>query len=123
MLITCEYNNRIYKSNNVRLTSFYPSKNSRLIAFKISKDGGDQEEIIRLFSRKSLLKYFDVGIFGSPDSKEEIVARELKKSTGQSPALFIGDSKYDYQVAKKNNLDFIFLILKIYSFNSGIIIL
>ena len=36
---------RIYKSNNVRLTSFYPSKNSRLIAFKISKDGGDQEEI------------------------------------------------------------------------------
>jgi phosphoglycolate phosphatase-like HAD superfamily hydrolase len=71
--------------------------------------GGDQEEIIRLFSRKSLLKYFDVGIFGSPDSKEEIVARELKKSTGQAPALFIGDSKYDYQVAKKNNLDFIFL--------------
>jgi len=71
--------------------------------------GGDQEEIIRLFSRKSLLKYFDVGIFGSPDSKEEIVARELKKITGQSPALFIGDSKYDYQVAKKNNLDFIFL--------------
>ena len=71
--------------------------------------GGDQEEIIRLFSRKSLLKYFDVGIFGSPDSKEEIVARELKKTTGQPPALFIGDSKYDYQVAKKNNLDFIFL--------------
>ena len=71
--------------------------------------GGDQEEIIRLFSRKSLLKYFDVGIFGSPDSKEEIVARELKKSTGQAPALFIGDSKYDYQVAKNNNLDFIFL--------------
>jgi phosphoglycolate phosphatase-like HAD superfamily hydrolase len=71
--------------------------------------GGDQEEIIRLFSRKSLLKYFDVGIFGSPDSKEEIVARELKKTTGHSPALFIGDSKYDYQVAKKNNLDFIFL--------------
>jgi beta-phosphoglucomutase-like phosphatase (HAD superfamily) len=34
--------------------------------------GGDQEEIIRLFSRKSLLKYFDVGIFGSTYSKEEI---------------------------------------------------
>ena len=71
--------------------------------------GGDQEEIIRLFTRKNLLKYFDVGIFGSPDSKEDIVARELKKPTGQRPALFIGDSKYDYQVAKKNNLDFIFL--------------
>ena len=71
--------------------------------------GGDQEEIIRLFTRKNLLKYFDVGIFGSPDSKEDIVARELKKLTGQRPALFIGDSKYDYQVAKKNNLDFIFL--------------
>ncbi|MSQ80890.1 MAG: HAD family hydrolase [Candidatus Methylopumilus sp.] len=71
--------------------------------------GGDQEEINRLFTRKSLLKYFDVGIFGSPDSKEEIVARELKKQTGHAPALFIGDSKYDYQVAEKNNLDFIFL--------------
>ncbi len=71
--------------------------------------GGDQEEILRLFTRKNLLKYFDVGIFGSPDSKEDIVARELKKSTAQRPTLFIGDSKYDYQVAKKNNLDFIFL--------------
>lgn len=71
--------------------------------------GGDQEEIIRLFTRKKLLKYFDVGIFGSPDSKEDIVIRELKKTTGQRPALFIGDSKYDYQVAKKNNLDFVFL--------------
>ena len=71
--------------------------------------GGDQEEIIRLFTRKNLLKYFDVGIFGSPDSKEDIVSRELKKRTGQRPALFIGDSKYDFQVAKKNNLDFIFL--------------
>jgi phosphoglycolate phosphatase-like HAD superfamily hydrolase len=71
--------------------------------------GGDQEEIIRLFTRKNLLKYFDVGIFGSPDSKEDIVSRELKKHTGQRPALFIGDSKYDFQVAKKNNLDFIFL--------------
>jgi phosphoglycolate phosphatase-like HAD superfamily hydrolase len=37
------------------------------------------------------------------------VTRELKKFTGQRPTLFIGDSKYDYQVAKKNNLDFIFL--------------
>lgn len=36
---------RIYKDNNVRLTSFYPSKNSRMIAFKISRNGGDQEEI------------------------------------------------------------------------------
>lgn len=36
---------KIYKDNNVRLTNFYPSKNSRLIAFKISKDGGDQEEV------------------------------------------------------------------------------
>lgn len=36
---------KIYKDNNVRLSSFYPSKNSRMIAFKISKDGGDQEEI------------------------------------------------------------------------------
>lgn len=71
--------------------------------------GGDQEEIIRLFTKKNLFKYFDAGIFGSPDSKEEIVIRELKKSTRQKPVLFIGDSRYDYQVAKKNNLDFIFL--------------
>jgi len=36
---------RIYKDNNVRLTSYYPSKNSRILAYKISKSGGDQEEI------------------------------------------------------------------------------
>jgi phosphoglycolate phosphatase-like HAD superfamily hydrolase len=50
---------------------------------------------------------FDGGIFGSPDTKEEILERELNGS--KLPALFIGDSKYDYQASDAFDLDFIFL--------------
>lgn len=36
-------------------------------------------------------------------------ARELASSNIQQPALFLGDSKYDYQAASAAGLDFLFL--------------
>ena len=71
--------------------------------------GGDQAELKDVFSERNLARLFDGGIFGSPDSKDLILARELKCKNIQLPALFIGDSKYDYEAANRAGLDFIFL--------------
>lgn len=71
--------------------------------------GGDQAELRELFEARGLLDWFDGGIFGSPDTKEEIVKRELENGNIRMPALFIGDSRYDHQVAHENGLDFVFL--------------
>jgi len=69
--------------------------------------GGAQSELRDVFKARDLSDMFDGGIFGSPDTKEEILAREL--SSLKLPALFIGDSKYDYQASAAFELDFIFL--------------
>ena len=49
------------------------------------------------------------GIFGSPDSKNEILSREINNKNIIFPAIFIGDSKYDYLASKEFNIDFLFL--------------
>ena len=71
--------------------------------------GGDQAELRDVFAERSIAEWFDGGIFGSPDTKEELLARELASDNIQHPALFLGDSKYDYQAASFVSLDFVFL--------------
>ena len=71
--------------------------------------GGDQTELRSLFAKRQLASLFDGGIFGSPDTKDEILAREKSNGNIVSPALFIGDSKYDHQASTAAGLDFIFL--------------
>lgn len=71
--------------------------------------GGDQAELRYVFAQRGLAELFDAGIYGSPDSKDEILARELQNGTIQNPSLFLGDSKYDHQAATTAGLDFVFL--------------
>ncbi|GGW50450.1 HAD family hydrolase [Vreelandella hamiltonii] len=71
--------------------------------------GGDQVELRDVFAQRGITAWFDGGIFGSPDNKDEILARELASGNIQQPALFLGDSKYDYQAACAAGLDFVFL--------------
>lgn len=71
--------------------------------------GGDQNELRDLFYRRGLDTFFDGGIFGSPDSKEVILERELGNGNIQWPVLFLGDSKYDYKAATLSGFDFVFL--------------
>ena len=71
--------------------------------------GGDQVELKKLFSERGLSSYFDAGIFGSPDNKESILKREFANGNFALPALFIGDSKYDFVSASSMNIDFLFL--------------
>jgi phosphoglycolate phosphatase-like HAD superfamily hydrolase len=71
--------------------------------------GGDQAELREIFNQRDLTDLFDAGIFGSPDNKEQILARELAQGNITKPALFIGDSRYDYQASTSAGLDFVFL--------------
>ncbi|KGG12033.1 MULTISPECIES: HAD family hydrolase [Prochlorococcus] len=71
--------------------------------------GGAEEELREIFVANKLFKLFDGGIYGSPDTKNKILTREISKGTLNLPALFLGDSRLDHQVALENGLDFIFI--------------
>ena len=71
--------------------------------------GGDEKELHKLFQHRKLSSYFVEGIFGSPDDKQLILKREFAKKNFKYPALFIGDSKYDYISASSVDIDFLFL--------------
>lgn len=71
--------------------------------------GGEQQEIRDLFDKRELSDSFDGGLFGSPDNKDEILAREKENGNIKFPAIYIGDSKYDYESSKRAGLDFVFL--------------
>ncbi|ROQ20058.1 phosphoglycolate phosphatase-like HAD superfamily hydrolase [Marinimicrobium koreense] len=71
--------------------------------------GGDQNELRSVFAQRELASLFDGGIFGSPDDKKVILQRELAALPDDKPALFIGDSRYDHEVAQTFGLDFVFV--------------
>lgn len=97
-LLTCDIAEGIYE-----LRKNTPNTNWLIVS------GGDQAELRHVFAERGLAEYFDGGIFGSPDTKDEILKREINNDNIQQPALFLGDSKYAYQAAIKAGLDFIFL--------------
>lgn len=70
--------------------------------------GGDQEELRHVFADRGLAGLFDGGIFGSPDTKDEILARELGSGNIREPAVFVGDSRYDMEASTGAGLDFVF---------------
>lgn len=71
--------------------------------------GGDQQELQGLFEGRGLSPYFDGGIFGSPDTKDDILTRETGTGLITEPAVFVGDSQYDIEAARRAGLEFIFL--------------
>ena len=71
--------------------------------------GGDQNELREVFAARNLDAMFDGGIFGSPDNKDVILARELANGNIAQPALFLGDSTYDYRASHGAGLDFVFI--------------
>ena len=71
--------------------------------------GGDQSELRDVFLERNLDSFFDGGIFGSPDTKQFILNRELSSGVVKSPALFVGDSRLDHRVSVEFGLDFVFV--------------
>lgn len=81
------------------------SSNSRWLV----ASGGDQNELREVFSHRGIDHYFDGGIFGSPDDKALILKREIASGNISMPALFLGDSRYDYLCSAAAGLDFVFI--------------
>lgn len=71
--------------------------------------GGDEAELRSLFAARGLDLLFDRGIHGSPATKDEILQREMSSKNLVRPALFVGDSRYDHEAAKRAGLAFVFV--------------
>ena len=71
--------------------------------------GGVEKELRDLFKNRSLFDLFDGGIYGGPMTKDEILTSLFNKNHIKFPVLFLGDSKYDHDVARKAKLDFLFV--------------
>ena len=71
--------------------------------------GGDQQELREVFRERGIEHFFDGGIFGSPETKDTILARESATRNIARPALYFGDSHYDYKASRNAGLDFVFL--------------
>lgn len=63
----------------------------------------------RIFAARGLDHLFDGGIFGGPDNKDVILPREMEGGAIRTPALFLGDSRYDFEAAQRAGLDFVFV--------------
>ena len=74
---------------------------------KIVVSGSDQDELNWLFKQKGIDQYFE-NIFGSPKNKIELFNDYLLNASGEN-TLFIGDAKYDFEVAQQFNFDFFFI--------------
>lgn len=71
--------------------------------------GGDEVELRRVFAARGLDALFDRGVHGSPATKDVILQRELSSDNLKRPALFVGDSRYDHEAAKRAGLQFVFV--------------
>ena len=71
--------------------------------------GGNEIEVKKIFNIKKIIFYKKEHIYGSPKSKYENYKELIKKNLIKFPAIFFGDSEYDYKFAIDNKIDFIFI--------------
>ncbi len=71
--------------------------------------GGNEKEIKSVFIKREIDQFFNGGVFGSPRNKIEIFRDIMTKKDFKKPAVYLGDSKYDYEASKKAMIDFIFI--------------
>ena len=96
-LLTCEVTSNIKELRS-------KTKNSKWLIVS----GGDQKELREIFAQRKLDIYFDGGIFGSPDDKDNILKTEKLNKNITGKTLFLGDSIYDYEASKRACIDFAF---------------
>ena len=70
--------------------------------------GGYEPELREIFHARKISSYFSGGIWGSPNTKFQIIEKHLSKLNPRT-TLFIGDSKLDYNVAQYFGFDFVFI--------------
>lgn len=84
-------------------------RNANLDARWMVISGADQTEVRTLFAERNISGLFDAGIYGSPDNKDMILAREMASANVAFPAIFFGDSRYDHEASSRAGLDFVFV--------------
>ena len=77
-------------------------------AKKYIVSGSDEDELNEVFTKKGLKHEFD-GIYGSPRTKWEVLEDLGAEKKIEYPAVFFGDAKVDYLVAKDFEMDFVFI--------------
>ena len=97
-LIKAEISKGVFK-----IKQFFPNSKITVVS------GSDQNELRRLFKEKRIDHLFNNGIFGSPKNKIEILEEIFSKFKGEEQSIFIGDSKYDFEVSKLFKIDFAFI--------------
>ena len=70
--------------------------------------GSDEKELKRIFTKKNYKKYFNF-ILGRPNDKHKNFKKIKKNISLKVNNYYFGDSKLDYEVAKKNRINFIFV--------------
>ena len=70
--------------------------------------GSDELELRYIFQERKLNQFFELGIWGSPKTKQQIFSQQFSRYD-PSEILFIGDSLYDYKVSIEFGCDFVFL--------------
>ncbi len=83
------------------------NKDAQVKWFVVS--GGNELEIKEVFKKKKMFQYFNGGIFGSPKSKDSIFKNLIDENIIDFPAIYLGDSRYDHEVASKYLIDFLFI--------------
>ena len=79
---------------------------SGLLLFVVS--GSDEKELQEIFFSRGILKYFKK-VYGSPTNKIENTAKVIQEIGSQKKGCFFGDSRSDYEAAKKFELDFVYV--------------
>lgn len=67
--------------------------------------GGDQKELESVLIKQFGANKFS-GVFGGPINKSDHISNNIKYL---KPVLYFGDSRYDMEIANKNNFDFVFV--------------
>ena len=93
-LIKAEISKGVFK-----IKQFFPNSKITVVS------GSDQNELRWLFKEKRIDHLFNNGIFGSPKNKIEILEEIFSEFKGQEKSIFIGDSKYDFEVSKFFKID------------------
>ncbi len=70
--------------------------------------GGVEKEIRQVLADKDCEKYF-AEILGNPTTKEDHFKYLLEAVGIRHPVLFVGDSAEDYKVARRHEVDFLFM--------------
>lgn len=70
--------------------------------------GGDKTEIDEVLNQKGIHSFFK-GVYGGPTNKSEIFSMMMDNGELVPPAIYFGDSKYDYISARSKGISFVFV--------------